>query len=80
MVKHAVVVGASQHCWSTHEFRALARWCNDHCVSPLYQNLEHHVRQADVLVVARGLKPGFIPGDWVKPGAIVIDVGIKPSQ
>jgi methylenetetrahydrofolate dehydrogenase (NADP+)/methenyltetrahydrofolate cyclohydrolase len=33
-------------------------------------------READVLVVAVG-KPGLIPGNWVKPGAIVIDVGIN---
>ncbi|GAM73240.1 methylenetetrahydrofolate dehydrogenase [Vibrio ishigakensis] len=34
------------------------------------------MRQADLLVVAVG-KPNFIPGDWVKPGAVVIDVGIN---
>mgnify|MGYP001591162161 CR=1 FL=1 len=38
--------------------------------------LEEHVRRADVLVVAVG-KPRFIKGAWVKPGAIVIDVGIN---
>jgi methylenetetrahydrofolate dehydrogenase (NADP+)/methenyltetrahydrofolate cyclohydrolase len=38
--------------------------------------LEEHVRRADVLVVAVG-RPRFIKGDWVKPGAIVIDVGIN---
>ncbi len=43
------------------------RWTN---------NLESQVRRADLLVVAVG-KPGFIPGDWIKPGAIVIDVGIN---
>ena len=34
------------------------------------------VSRADLLVVAVG-KPAFIPGDWIKPGAIVIDVGIN---
>ena len=38
--------------------------------------LEDHVRRADVLVVAVG-KPQFIKGAWIKPGAIVIDVGIN---
>ena len=33
-------------------------------------------RRADILVAAIG-KPGFVPGDWVKPGAAVIDVGIN---
>jgi len=40
------------------------------------QDLKSHVQRADLLVVAVG-KPNFIPGDWVKPGAIVIDVGIN---
>ena len=38
--------------------------------------LQHHVERADVLVVAVG-KPQFIKGAWIKPGAIVIDVGIN---
>jgi methylenetetrahydrofolate dehydrogenase (NADP+)/methenyltetrahydrofolate cyclohydrolase len=38
--------------------------------------LEEHVRRADILVVAAG-KPHFIKGAWIKPGAIVIDVGIN---
>ena len=38
------------------------------------QNLEHHIKQADVLVAAIG-KPNFVKGDWLKPGAVVIDVG-----
>ncbi|MBI4353670.1 MAG: bifunctional 5,10-methylenetetrahydrofolate dehydrogenase/5,10-methenyltetrahydrofolate cyclohydrolase [Candidatus Omnitrophica bacterium] len=38
--------------------------------------LEDHVRRADVLVVAVG-RPHFIRGEWIKPGAIVIDVGIN---
>jgi methylenetetrahydrofolate dehydrogenase (NADP+)/methenyltetrahydrofolate cyclohydrolase len=40
------------------------------------KDLEAQVRRADLLVVAVG-KPNFIPGDWVKQGAIVIDVGIN---
>ena len=38
--------------------------------------LEEHVRRADVLVVAVG-RPRFIKGEWIKPGAVVIDVGIN---
>jgi IMP dehydrogenase len=38
--------------------------------------LEAAVRGADILVVAVG-RPGLIPGEWVKPGAVVIDVGIN---
>ena len=35
-----------------------------------------HVREADVVIAAAG-KPGLIRGDWIKPGATVIDVGIN---
>jgi len=38
--------------------------------------LESHVRRADVLVVSAG-RANLIRGDWVKPGAIVIDVGVN---
>jgi len=38
--------------------------------------LEEHIGRADILVVAMG-KPHFIKGEWIKPGAIVIDVGIN---
>lgn len=40
------------------------------------RNLQQHVERADLIVAAVG-KPGFIPGEWVKPGAVVIDVGIN---
>ena len=38
--------------------------------------LRRHVGEADILVVAVG-RPGLVPGEWVKPGAVVIDVGIN---
>ena len=38
------------------------------------QNLEGHIKQADVLVAAIG-QPNFVKGEWLKPGAVVIDVG-----
>ena len=41
-----------------------------------HEVLEARVRDADVLVVAVG-RPGIVPGEWVKPGAVVIDVGIN---
>ncbi|MEA3250756.1 MAG: bifunctional methylenetetrahydrofolate dehydrogenase/methenyltetrahydrofolate cyclohydrolase FolD [Pseudomonadota bacterium] len=40
------------------------------------RDLKSHVQRADILVVAVG-KPGVVSGGWVKPGAIVIDVGIN---
>lgn len=37
-------------------------------------DLEHHLKEADVVVVAIG-QPGFVKGEWLKKGAVVIDVG-----
>jgi methylenetetrahydrofolate dehydrogenase (NADP+)/methenyltetrahydrofolate cyclohydrolase len=39
-------------------------------------DLASHVRRAELLVVATG-KAGLIPGEWIRPGAIVVDVGIN---
>ena len=41
--------------------------------------LEQHTREADILVVAAGV-PRLVAGEIVKPGAIVIDVGINPVK
>ena len=38
------------------------------------ENLQEHIKQADVLVAAIG-KPGFVKGEWLRTGAVVIDVG-----
>lgn len=45
------------------------------------QDIAAKVRQADIVVAAIG-KPEFVEGDWIKPGAVVIDVGInsKPDE
>ena len=40
------------------------------------EDLAEECRRADILVAAIG-KPEFVPGDWIKPGAVVIDVGIN---
>ncbi|KAK4503790.1 hypothetical protein PRZ48_004705 [Zasmidium cellare] len=41
------------------------------------ENLKEVVKQGDILIAAIG-KPGFVKGDWLKPGAVVIDVGTNP--
>ncbi len=43
------------------------------------RDLEYHVRRAELLIVATGV-PGLVPGDWVRPGAIVVDVGITRTE
>lgn len=74
--KHAVIVGASNIVGRPMAMELLLGGCTVTVTHRFTQDLESHVRQADILVVAVG-KPEFIPGEWVKEGAIVIDVGIN---
>jgi methylenetetrahydrofolate dehydrogenase (NADP+)/methenyltetrahydrofolate cyclohydrolase len=43
------------------------------------RNLPELVGQADLVVAALG-KPEFIKGDWIKPGAVVVDAGYHPNK
>jgi methylenetetrahydrofolate dehydrogenase (NADP+)/methenyltetrahydrofolate cyclohydrolase len=54
----------------------LAADCTPRICHSRSRDLPGQVRQADILVAAIG-KPGFIRAEWIKPGAIVIDVGIN---
>lgn len=74
--KHAVVVGASNIVGRPMTLELLLAGCTTTCCHRFTENLEQYVKQADVLVVAVG-KANFIPGEWVKEGAIVLDVGIN---
>lgn len=74
--KHAVVVGASNIVGRPMTLELLLAGCTTTTCHRFTTDLEHHVRQAEILVVARG-KANFIPGEWVKEGAIVLDVGIN---
>jgi methylenetetrahydrofolate dehydrogenase (NADP+)/methenyltetrahydrofolate cyclohydrolase len=76
--RNAVIVGVSNHVGRPMGLELLIAGCtvtSCHKFTPK-EVLEAHVRQADILVVAVG-KPAMIPGEWVKPGAVVIDVGIN---
>lgn len=74
--KHAVIVGASNIVGRPMALELLLGGCTITVTHRFTQDLESHIRQADILVVAVG-KPEFIPGEWIKEGAIVIDVGIN---
>lgn len=74
--KEAVVIGASNHVGRPMMLELLLAGCTVTSAHRFTENLESHVRRADILVAAVG-KPGFIPGDWVRDGAIAIDVGIS---
>jgi methylenetetrahydrofolate dehydrogenase (NADP+)/methenyltetrahydrofolate cyclohydrolase len=73
---NAVVVGASNIVGRPMSMELLLTGCTTTVTHRFTKDLRHHIEHADLLVVAVG-KPGFIPGDWIKPGAIVIDVGIN---
>lgn len=74
--QHAVIVGASNIVGRPMALELLLAGSTVTVTHRFTKDLEHHVSQADILVVAVG-KPEFIPGDWIKEGAIVIDVGIN---
>lgn len=74
--KHAVVVGASNIVGRPMTLELLLAGCTTTTCHRFTKDLESHVRQADVVVVAVG-KANFIPGNWIKEGAIVVDVGIN---
>jgi methylenetetrahydrofolate dehydrogenase (NADP+)/methenyltetrahydrofolate cyclohydrolase len=74
--KHAVVVGASNIVGRPMALELLLAGCTVTVTHRFTRDLESHVRQADILVVAVG-KPGLVKGEWVKPGATVIDVGMN---
>ena len=73
---NAVVVGASNIVGRPMSLELLLAGCTTTVCHKFTKDLEQQVRRADILVVAVG-KPEFIPGAWVKTGAIVIDVGIN---
>jgi len=73
---NAVIVGASNIVGRPMAMELLLAGCTTTVTHRFTKNLRQHVENADLLVVAVG-KPGFIPGDWIKPGAVVIDVGIN---
>lgn len=74
----ATIVGVSNHVGRPMALELMIAGCTVttcHRFTPP-DVLRRHVGEADILVVAVG-RPGLIPGDWVKPGAVVIDVGIN---
>jgi methylenetetrahydrofolate dehydrogenase (NADP+)/methenyltetrahydrofolate cyclohydrolase len=73
---HAVVVGASNIVGRPMAMELLLAGCTVTVTHRFTKDLPMHVGQADIVVVAAG-KPGLVQGEWIKPGAIVIDVGIN---
>ena len=74
--KKAVVVGASNIVGRPQALELLLSRATVTICHSATQNLADEVAAADILVVGVGI-PNFVKGEWVKPGAVVIDVGIN---
>jgi methylenetetrahydrofolate dehydrogenase (NADP+)/methenyltetrahydrofolate cyclohydrolase len=71
----ATVIGASNHVGRPMGLELLLAGCTVTTAHKFSRDTRGAVRSADIVVSAVG-KPGLVPGAWIKPGAIVIDVGI----
>jgi methylenetetrahydrofolate dehydrogenase (NADP+) / methenyltetrahydrofolate cyclohydrolase len=74
--KHAVVIGQSNIVGRPMALELLMARCTVTICHSATRDLPGLARQADIVVAAVG-KARFVQGDWVKPGAIVLDVGVN---
>ncbi len=74
--KKAVIVGASNIVGRPQALEMLLARATVTVCHSATENLAAEVAAADIVVAAVG-KPGFVKGEWIKPGAVVIDVGIN---
>lgn len=75
----AVVVGRSNIVGKPMAQLLLQQSCTVTIVHSRTRDVAAHLRKADIVVAAVGI-PRFIQGDWIKPGATVIDVGINRTD
>lgn len=73
---HAVVLGASNIVGRPMALELLLAKCTVTVCHRFTANLAPHVQAADILISAVG-KPGLVRNEWIKPGAILIDVGFN---
>ncbi|SUT86494.1 bifunctional 5,10-methylene-tetrahydrofolate dehydrogenase/ 5,10-methylene-tetrahydrofolate cyclohydrolase [Actinobacillus ureae] len=73
---HAVVVGTSNIVGRPMAMELLLTGCTVTVTHSRTKDLAYHVSQADIVIAGVG-KPNFVKGEWIKDGAIVIDVGIN---
>ncbi|OWY39432.1 bifunctional methylenetetrahydrofolate dehydrogenase/methenyltetrahydrofolate cyclohydrolase [Xenophilus sp. AP218F] len=74
--KKAVIVGASNIVGRPQALEMLMARATVTVCHSATQNLAEEVAAADIVVAAVGI-PNFVKGEWIKPGAVVIDVGIN---
>ncbi|MET0083923.1 MAG: bifunctional methylenetetrahydrofolate dehydrogenase/methenyltetrahydrofolate cyclohydrolase FolD [Sedimenticola sp.] len=72
----AIIIGQSNIVGRPAALELLAARCTITVCHSRTKDLADKVRQADVVVAGVG-RPNFVQGDWIKPGALVIDVGIN---
>lgn len=72
----AVIIGASNHVGRPMALELLLLGSTVTVCHRYTRDIEAHIRRADILVVAVG-KPGIVKGEWIKPGSVVIDIGIN---
>ena len=75
----AIIVGASNHVGRPMAMELLLAGSTVTVCHRFTKDLHTKVAQADIVVVAVG-KPGIVKGEWIKPGALVIDVGINRTD
>lgn len=73
---HAVVLGASNIVGRPMALELLLAKCTVTVCHRFSRNLSAHVQMADILISAMG-KTGIVHSEWIKPGAIIIDVGFN---
>jgi len=74
--RYCVIVGASNIVGRPMSLELLLMGATTTVTHRFTTDLEHHVRDAEILVAAAGA-PGLIKGEWIRPGAVVVDVGIN---
>ncbi len=77
--REALVVGASNHVGRPMALELLLAGCTISVCHRFTRNLEEWVKRSDIVVVAAG-KQGLVKGEWIKPGATVIDIGIHRTE
>lgn len=75
----AAVIGASNHVGRPMGLELLLAGCTVTTAHKFTRDTADKVRLADIVVSAVG-KPGIVPPEWIKPGAVVIDVGITRGE
>jgi len=77
--QNTLVVGASNHVGRPMALELLLAGATVTVCHRFTRDLEHEVSEAEIVVVAVG-KPGIVKGEWIRPGATVVDVGINRTE